>query len=68
MSDNLTGILINIIAIVVFANMAYMIMPESNLKKFIKLILGLIVVISIMTPIVNLLLGQGASALITNLN
>ena len=67
MSDELSGVLINIVAIVVFSNMAYMIMPESNLKKFMKLILGLIVMISIMTPIINLLMGQDVSALL-NIN
>jgi len=58
MSDKLAGLLINIIAIVVFANMAYMIMPESNLKKFVKLVLGLIVIISIMASIIVLFTAQ----------
>lgn len=60
MNSNFKELLINIIAIVVFANMAYMIMPESNLKKFVKLVLGLIVIVSIMTPVVSFILGQDA--------
>lgn len=67
MSTKLTELLINIVAIIVFANMAYMIMPESNLKKFVKLVLGIIVIISIMTPIITLLTGQDASTLL-NIN
>lgn len=67
MNTKLTELLINIVAIIVFANMAYMIMPESNLKKFVKLVLGIIVIISIMTPIITLLTGQDASTLL-NIN
>jgi len=60
MNSTLKELLINIIAIVIFANMAYMIMPESNLKKFVKLVVGLIVIVSIMTPVVSFLMGQDA--------
>lgn len=46
-----------IAGVIVFGSMCDMLMPENGIKKYIRLALGLILVISIITPVVSLLGG-----------
>jgi len=44
----------NIVLIIFFASVFEMILPKSSLGKFVQLIMGLFIIITILTPIMNL--------------
>lgn len=53
--DFLRGIVREITIIVLLAGLLEMLLPESSLKRFVKVVMGLFVIISILVPVVSLL-------------
>lgn len=54
----ITNIVREIAIIVILASFLEMLLPKSNMKRFVQVVLGLFILISILTPIANLISGD----------
>ncbi len=48
----------NLVTVIIFISFIEMITPNNNLKKFVNLILGFVIMITILNPIISLLNGK----------
>ncbi|MBA1337013.1 MAG: hypothetical protein HPY66_3449 [Firmicutes bacterium] len=56
--DFLRQWIINIVATMIFVSFIEIIMPESSMRKYIRLVVGLLVMIVIINPLLNLAAGE----------
>lgn len=48
----------HIVTLIIFASFIEMLMPHSNMKRFVKMIMGLVIILVIVSPLGNLLRGD----------
>ncbi len=49
---------LNIVMVVIFISFVELLLPSSNMKKYIKMVVGLLVILVILNPIIELLYGN----------
>lgn len=45
----------DLVIIVFFVSVAYMLLPENNLRRYARLVLGLVVIVALLTPVMDLM-------------
>ncbi|WP_129597773.1 stage III sporulation protein AF [Anaerophilus nitritogenes] len=58
MMNFLRSWIINIVSVVIFITFLEMLLPNSNMKKYIKMIIGLLVMIVILSPLLQIVHGN----------